>query len=120
MTLDKIEKNDKICALVRSDSPVIVDVRSALDLLISAEYSVGTGNIVINKELIVNDFFVLSTGLAGEILQKYVNYGGRIAVYGDYSRYTSRPLKDFICESNRGRNAFFVSTEQEAVDMLLR
>ena len=27
--------------------------------------------------------FRLSTGLAGEILKNYVNYGGRIAIYGE-------------------------------------
>lgn len=30
-------------------------------------------------------FFRLSTGLAGEILQKYVNYAGRVAFFGDFS-----------------------------------
>lgn len=63
-------------------------------------------------------FFVLSTGLAGEILQKYVNYGGRIAIYGDYSNYTSKPLKDFMYESNKGKDVFFVSDEEQAADML--
>ena len=59
-------------------------------------------------------------GLAGEILQKYINYDGRIAIYGDYSHYTSKPLKDFIYESNKGKDVFFVSTKEEAVDMLTR
>lgn len=53
-------------------------------------------------------------------MQKYINYGGRIAIYGDYSHYTSKPLKDFIYESNKGKDVFFVSTEEEAVDMLTR
>lgn len=65
-------------------------------------------------------FFVLSTGLAGEILQKYVNYGGRMAIYGDYSRYTSKPLKDFMYESNKGRDFFFVSTKDEAIAALAK
>ena len=66
----------------------------------------------------VQDFFILSTGLAGEILQKYINYGGRIAIYGDYSCYTSEPLKNFIYESNHGRDVFFVTTKEEAVGRL--
>ena len=86
----------------------------------SAKYEAGTKNVVIDKKLVVEDFFILSTGLAGEILQKYINYGGRIAIYGDYSRYTSKPLKNFIYESNKGKDAFFVSDEDEAVDMLTR
>ena len=86
----------------------------------TAKYDAGTKNIVIYKKLIVEDFFILSTGLAGEILQKYTNYGGRIAIYGDYSRYTSKPLKDFIYESNKGKSVFFVSTKEEAIEMLTK
>ena len=80
MELSKIEKNGIICAVVNSEDLVITDTQSALDVLMSAKYDVGTENIVIDKKLIVEDFFILSKGLAGEILQKYVNYGGRIAI----------------------------------------
>ncbi len=86
----------------------------------TAKYEIGTNNIVIDKALITEDFFVLSTGLAGEILQKYINYGGRIAIYGNYSHYTSKPLHDFIYESNKGKDVFFVATENEAVNALTR
>lgn len=120
MEIKRIEKNGKICAVVNADEPVITDTQSALDVLMSANYEVGTKNIVISKRLIVEDFFILSSGLAGEILQKYINYGGRIAIYGDYSRYTSKPLKDFIYESNKGKDVFFASNEEDAIDMLTR
>lgn len=120
MNLTGIEENGVLCVLVESDEPVITDAQSAIDLLMSAQYDVGSKNIVIPKQLIVEDFFVLSTGLAGEILQKYVNYGGRMAIYGDYSRYTSKPLKDFMYESNKGRDFFFVSTKDEAVAALAK
>ncbi len=120
MNFRKIEKNNIICAVVESNDVVITDAQSALDILMSAKYDVVTKNIVIDKKLITEDFFILSRGLAGEILQKYVNYGGRIAIYGDYSHYTSKPLKDFIYESNKGKDVFFVATEDEAVDMLTR
>ena len=118
MTIMKIEKNGILCAIVDSDEPLITDAQSALDVLKTAKYDAGTKNIVISKELIVEDFFILSTGLAGEILQKYINYGGRIAIYGDYSHYTSKPLHDFIYESNKGKDVFFVGTKEEAIDRL--
>ena len=118
MTITKIEKNGIICAIVNSDDIVIADAQSALDVLMTAKYDAGTKNIVISKKLIVEDFFILSSGLAGEILQKYINYGGRIAIYGDYSHYTSKPLHDFIYESNKGKDVFFVGTQEEAVDKL--
>ena len=118
MIIKKIEKNNIICAVIKSDVKIFTDVQSALDVLMSAKYNADTKNIAIDKKLIVEEFFVLSTGLAGEILQKYINYGGRIAIYGDYSRYTSKPLKDFIYESNKGNDVFFVTTEDEAIDKL--
>lgn len=120
MNLTGIEENGVLCVLVESDEPVITDTQSAIDLLMSAQYDVGSKDIVIPKQLVVEDFFVLSTGLAGEILQKYVNYGGRMAIYGDYSRYTSKPLKDFMYESNKGRDFFFVSTRDEAIAALAK
>ena len=118
MTITQIEKNGITCAIVNSDDIVITDSQSALDVLMTAKYDIGTKNIIISKKLIVEDFFILSSGLAGEVLQKYINYGGRIAIYGDYSHYTSKPLHDFIYESNKGKDVFFVGTQEEAVDML--
>lgn len=120
MTITQIEKNGILCAIVSSDKPVITDAQSALDVLMSAKFETGTKNIVISKKLIVEDFFILSTGLAGEVLQKFINYGGRIAIYGDFSHYTSKPLHDFIYESNKGKAVFFVATEHEAIEMLTR
>lgn len=120
MNLTGIEENGVLCVLVESDEPVITDAQSAIDLLMSAQYDVGSKDIVIPKQLVAEDFFVLSTGLAGEVLQKYVNYGGRMAIYGDYSRYTSKPLRDFMYESNKGRDFFFVSTRDEAIAALAK
>lgn len=118
MNIEKIVKNGTICAVVRSDEIIIADTQSALDLLMTAKYDLGTKNIVINKKLIKEEFFILSSGFAGDILQKYINYGGRIAIYGDYSYYTSKPLHDFIYESNKGHDVFFAATEDEAVECL--
>lgn len=120
MKIKVIVKNNIRCAVVSDDKKIITDVQSALDVLMSAIHEAGTGNIILDKQSVTEDFFILSTGLAGEILQKYVNYGGRIAIYGDYSRYTSKPLKAFIYESNKGRDVFFTDTEDQAIDMLTK
>lgn len=118
MRFEKMNCNNGTIAVVSSDSKVITDVNSALDLLMSAKYDAGTAYIVLDKKLIVEDFFTLSSGLAGEILQKFINYGGKIAIYGDFSHYTSKPLKDFIYESNKGQDFFFVTTKDEAFQKL--
>ena len=73
-----------------------------------------------NREAITGDFFVLSTGIAGEILQKFVNYGFKLAVYGDFTHETSAALQDFIRESNEGRDIFFQPDANSATEKLAR
>ena len=118
MKTEIIKKNNTEVAVLSSEALLITDVQSALDLIMTVKYETGCTNIAVNKEAIVNDFFILSTCLAGEILQKFINYGVRFAIYGDFSEYTSKPLKDFIYESNQGKDIYFQPTASLAVDKL--
>lgn len=118
MNIEYIKDNGMDIAVVSSDGKVITDVQSALDLAMTVKYETGAANLVLDKGLICEDFFILSTGVAGEILQKFINYQVRAAIYGDYSRYTSKPLRDFIYEANQGRDFFFVATKEEAIQKL--
>ena len=104
--------------VIHSDVPVIVDTQSALDLIATLSYAEDCERVVLNKEAIVEDFFKLSTGIAGEILQKFVTYSRKIAIIGDFSGYTSKPLHDFIYECNQGNAVFFMPDEQSAVEKL--
>ncbi len=119
MNIEHLKDNGIDIAVVSGDEMVIVDTQSALDLAMTVKYETGAERIVIDKSVICGDFFILSTGMAGEILQKFTNYHVKVAVYGDYSHYTSKPLKDFIYESNQGKDFFFVSTKEEAVQRLI-
>lgn len=105
-------------AVVKSDEIIIKDTQSAMDFIMTIKYETECSKIALNKEAITDDFFILSKGIAGEILQKFINYQIKFAVYGDYSKYTSKPLKDFIYESNNGKDIFFVKDTDEAVKML--
>lgn len=118
MKTEVIKRNHTEIAVVNSDELLITDVQSALDLIMTIKYETGCTNIAINKEAIINDFFVLRTCLAGEILQKFINYGVRFAVYGDFSNYTSKPLKDFMYESNKGKDIYFQPTAESAINKL--
>jgi hypothetical protein len=84
----------------------------------TVHYETGCDRMVMAKSAIAEDFFILSTRLAGDILQKFINYQTKLAIVGDFSRYTSKPLKDFIYESNHGKDIFFVSSEDEAIEKL--
>ena len=82
MKTEVINRNNTEIAVVSSDELLITDVQSALDLIMTVKYETGCTNIAINKEAVVNDFFILSSGLAGEILQKFINYGvGGVGIY---------------------------------------
>ena len=105
-------------AIIHSDEIIIKDTQSAVDFIMSIKYETNCNKIAINKEAIIENFFILSSGIAGEILEKFITYKTKFAIYGDYSKYTSKPLKDFIYESNNGKDIFFVATEDEAVKML--
>ncbi|MEA4921075.1 MAG: DUF4180 domain-containing protein [Clostridiaceae bacterium] len=113
----KIVGKDQNIALIETDV-VIVNVQSALDFIASVNYETRCDRIILNKSVFTESFFVLSTGLAGEVLQKFVNYHMKAAIIGDYSRYTSKPLKDFIYESNKGKDIFFVASEEEGIKKL--
>ncbi|MBO6117161.1 MAG: DUF4180 domain-containing protein [Bacteroidales bacterium] len=120
MNIEQINYQGKEIAVVTDTKKIITDVQSALDLVMSVKYNTSTSKIAIDKALISDDFFVLSTGIAGEILQKFINYNVQVAIFGDFSVYTSKPLRDFIYESNKGRHFFFVATKQEALECLCK
>lgn len=105
-------------AVVESNKIIMKDVASAIDFIMDIKYKTNCNKIALNKTAITEKFFILSSGLAGEILQKLINYNIKFAIYGDYSKYTSKPLKDLIRESNQGKDMFFVATEGEAIKML--
>ena len=94
-------------------------MQDALDLmgeLFGQDYD----GIIIHEQSISPRFFELHTRLAGDILQKFSNHRIRLAIIGDWSKYTSQSLATFIIESNRGRLVNFATSTKEAVALLSR
>ena len=118
MQIEYIKENGVTIAVVTGEEKVVTDAASALELAMSAKYETGADRLAIDKRVVAEDFFILSTGMAGEILQKFINYHVKAAIWGDYTRYAGKPLKDFIYESNKGRDFFFVETKEEALRKL--
>ncbi len=110
-------KNDTII-YIESEEVLIRDTQSALDLMATIIFEKNCNKIILDKELICEDFFILSTGIAGEILQKFINYSAKLAIIGDFSMYTSKALQDFIYECNKGNDIFFVDSLDQAVNKL--
>lgn len=74
--------------------------------------------MIVYEESLPDAFFHLSTGLAGEMLQKSVTYQMPVAIIGNFDAYQSTSLRDFIRESNRGSQIFFLNTVQEAMEKI--
>ncbi|MET0530453.1 MAG: DUF4180 domain-containing protein [Microvirga sp.] len=97
-----------------ADGPVIASEADATDFIGEAMFS-GADLLVIPVSRLAPEFFRLSTGLAGAILQKCTNYHLRVAIVGDISAFTEKspPLKDFVRESNRHGEVRFIATMAE-------
>ncbi len=100
-------------AEIISDVRVIHHAQDALDLLANCRYQ-GAENIIIKEEHLVSEFFDLKTGIAGDILQKFSTYRVRLAIVGDFAKFSSKSLRDFIFESNKTGRILFVSSTEEA------
>lgn len=118
MDITKMKQNDVNIAVVNSSKPLITDVQSALDLLVTVQYEAGCDRMILDRSAICDDFFDLSTRLAGEVLQKFINYRAKVAIVGDFSPFRSKSLDDFIYECNKGKDIFFLSNEKQAIDKL--
>lgn len=101
------QQGDSKVAIVESAEVVIQDVQDALDLMATVRYESGSSKLLMLQANIIEQFFDLKTGLAGEILQKFTNYQVQIAIVGDFDRYESKSLQSFIYECNRGNQVFF-------------
>ena len=97
---------------------IISSTQDAVDLLGEAGLE-KCSRIILHEKNFHADFFKLNTGLAGDILQKFSNYRFKLAIIGDFSKFKSKSLQDFIRESNRGNNVFFVTDIDNALFKLV-
>ncbi|GAA4660358.1 DUF4180 domain-containing protein [Streptomyces youssoufiensis] len=102
-----------------ADGARLATEQDALDLVGNASYQ-GARWVVIPADRLDPAFYELRTRLAGDIVQKFVNYRVGLAVIGDISAHTaaSSSLRDFVRECNRGRQTWFVADEDELRERL--
>lgn len=89
--------------------PLLSSEADALDIVGDA-YGAEASVVVVLASRFRPEFFDLSTRLAGEFVQKLVNYRIQLVILGDISAFVqiSEPLRAFVAESNRGRHLWFV------------
>jgi hypothetical protein len=78
--------------------------------------------IVIPVECLDDEFFQLKTRVAGELIQKFVQYRRHLVILGDISHHLaeSSALRAFVAESNRGKEVWFLASLEELDNRLAR
>jgi Domain of unknown function (DUF4180) len=102
-----------------SDGNKLTSERDALDLIGEAMQQ-GIELVLIPMERLDENFFHLKTGLAGQIIQKFVTYRRHLVILGDLSRYVaqSSAFRDFVYEANQGKDVWFITNLQELDERL--
>ena len=106
--------DDRKIAEIISDNIVLQTVEDAVDLIGNMSYQ-GFDKLIIHEENMISDFFVLKNKIAGNILQKFSQYSMPLAIIGDFEKYESKSLNDFIFESNKGSQINFVTTIEDGL-----
>lgn len=114
-----ITENNIRIAIAGSDDFYISETQDAVDIL-GEVYMENCSRIVVFEKNLHPDFFRLASGLAGDILQKFSNYRIKLVIVGEFSKYKSKPLQDFIRESNKGNNIWFLDSIETAVKKLTK
>lgn len=118
MELNIFEANNQKIAEVIAGAAVIATPQDFLDLIATVGYE-GARSVIFQRHHLPEAFFDLRTRLAGEVLQKCVNYHMKLAVIGNFEAIDSQSLRAFILESNRGKLAFFVPDRETAIAKLI-
>lgn len=76
--------------------------------------------VALSADWLGDEFFRLSTRVAGEVVQKLQDYRLQVAIVGDIAARTaeSKALRDWVGECNRGRHVWFVTTREELAQRL--
>jgi len=93
--------------------------KDATDIITEA-WAHGAKLIALRADWLGDDFVRLSTRIAGEMVQKLLDYGLRVAIVGDISRRVAEndALRDWVRECNRGRRVWFVADLEELAERL--
>jgi hypothetical protein len=104
---------------LESDGPVI-STRDETSDLIGNAWVENASVIAVPIERLDPGFLDLSSGFAGELTQKVVNYGLKLAIIGDMSAAVAAggPLADYIWETNRGDHIWFFDDESALIERL--
>jgi len=70
----------------------------------------GSNKLLIHSKYLLEDFFDLKSGVAGEFLQKFSNYRTKVAILLDEKRLEHPRFKEMVLESNKQGNVAYFQT----------
>lgn len=78
--------------------------------------------VAVPVERVADEFFALRSGVAGDVVQRFVNHRLRLVVVGDIASRVAAggALRDFVREANRGHRTWFVADRAELGERLAR
>jgi hypothetical protein len=106
---DEVHQLDGVPVLVcAAEGSPLRDDRDAVDLVALAHRAEW---VAVPVDRLTPEFFQLRTGVAGAIVQKFVQYRTGLAVVGDVDAHlaASDAFQDWVREINRGRHIWFVA-----------
>jgi hypothetical protein len=113
MNTRSIPLGERTLVEILSPEVLIRTPRDALEIIANA----GSDYVALHEHNFDAGCFDLSTRRLGEILQKFDNYGVKVAVVGKFEHYPSKALRALIYESNRQRHFLFVPSIDEAMKL---
>jgi hypothetical protein len=104
-----------VAVMEYDDTGPMLDSALAASEIVGEALGAGAELVLLPSSRIGADFLRLRTGIAGEALQKFVNYRLRVAFIGDFASVGDelKALRDFIRECNEGRSIWFVACMEE-------
>ena len=103
---------------VRSAVTPVATEQDTMDL-VALCWSQGAHRLMIHAAALSEDFFDLSTGVAGKILQKFVNYTIQAAVVLPAGKSGTVKFSEMVSEANRGRHFRVFTDRTEAEGWLV-
>jgi hypothetical protein len=108
-----VDKNNKKYIEFASDFMKLSSEQAVIDYIsVCMENDVYT--ILLQPNVLSEDFFNLRTGLAGTALQKFINYHVKVAVIIEDTEKLNDRFKEMIMEANKGNHFRTFSNTQDA------
>jgi PadR family transcriptional regulator, regulatory protein AphA len=118
MNTQLVKKNGQTYLECLPDEWQIRSEREALDLVAACGENL-TQRLLIHSASLPEDFFQLSTGLAGEVLLKFSNYRIRAAAVIPNERVNQGRFYEMVLETNRGSQFRVYPSREQAEEWLV-